>query len=137
MRRSLLVAVPVSCLLAAVATLVGCRMCQDCYDCTGPVPGSPNYGAYYTTPRSGSVVRGAPVYSAQAGTYEGAPVYGPPVYGPPVVEGSGSTSTVIPGPGSYIAPPSGSTVIEGAPPVINGGVLPPGRQWVPRGSMTR
>lgn len=41
--------------LSALAAMLGCAMCQDCLDDTGPVPDSPNYGDFEHSPRAGSV----------------------------------------------------------------------------------
>jgi len=43
-------------LLVLAVGFIGCSQCQDCYDYTGPVPGSPNQ-TYYE--RSGSALSGA------------------------------------------------------------------------------
>ena len=54
---------------------MGCSMCQDCLDGTGPDPGSPNFGDFNHSPRAGSInspviTEGAPVVAEGVVTEE-------------------------------------------------------------------
>lgn len=81
--------------------LCGCRMCQDPWDYSGPVQGSPSipYGA--TTTRSGSVLNGGP---APASSPTAAPDMPQPPTMPSTTEGTPSPDpmTLRPGPSDTI-----------------------------------
>lgn len=58
--------------LTLASSALGCAMCQDCLDETGPVPEGPNYHSFEHMPRAGSASGGVIVE-------EGAIIEGPAI----------------------------------------------------------